>query len=416
MNEQFTIQDLEMLIAHQGKPAVSIYLPTQRIPTRIQAESLQFKNLLREAEERLGQFDLRGPTIREMLEPARQLIAEPDFWRYQKDGLAVFISEDSFLTYQVSITFETSLIVADTFHLKPLLPILTSDQIFYILALSQNQVRLLQATRFSVDDVTPESLPSDIQEILSEYVFDNQLQFHTSTGSPGTGRRDAIYHGAGGTTGDENKAKIREFFDRINEGLTTFLGDANAPLIFAGVEYLFPIYQEANTYPHLVELPIKGNPEQLSAEALQRQGWRLIEAQFTAQQAADVDRYHSLAGAGQTATDVEEVVPWADQGRVETLFVDRLALVWGEYDHENFKARIQKDSQPEHAPSGRDLTDLAAIYTLLRQGQVYLLSPEEMEMEFGADNRHRDNEGESQNPTPRPRVAAIYRYSLENGE
>jgi len=41
-------------------------------------------------------------------------------------------------------------VVSDRFHLKPLLPLLTGDGRFYILALSQNQVRLLQGTRYSV--------------------------------------------------------------------------------------------------------------------------------------------------------------------------------------------------------------------------------------------------------------------------
>ena len=66
MNEYFTFTHLEKLIAHQGKPAVSIYLPTTRISTRVQAESLQFKNLLRDAEVLLEQFDLRSPEIRAM--------------------------------------------------------------------------------------------------------------------------------------------------------------------------------------------------------------------------------------------------------------------------------------------------------------------------------------------------------------
>ena len=47
MKEPFSLQDLETIIAHQGKPAVTIYIPTSRIITRVQAEGLQLKNLLR---------------------------------------------------------------------------------------------------------------------------------------------------------------------------------------------------------------------------------------------------------------------------------------------------------------------------------------------------------------------------------
>jgi hypothetical protein len=41
-------------------------------------------------------------------------------------------------------------VVTDRFHIKPLLPLLSGDGRFYVLALSQSEVRLLQGTRYSV--------------------------------------------------------------------------------------------------------------------------------------------------------------------------------------------------------------------------------------------------------------------------
>jgi hypothetical protein len=52
--------------------------------------------------------------------------------------------------YHLLVTFVFNTEDSDRFHLKPLLPLLTGDGRFYILALSQNQVRLLQGTRYSV--------------------------------------------------------------------------------------------------------------------------------------------------------------------------------------------------------------------------------------------------------------------------
>jgi hypothetical protein len=44
-------------------------------------------------------------------------------------------------------------IVSERFHVKPLLPLLSGDGRFYVLALSQNEIRLLQGTRYSVEQV-----------------------------------------------------------------------------------------------------------------------------------------------------------------------------------------------------------------------------------------------------------------------
>ena len=413
MNEPFTFQELETLIAHRGEPAVSIFLPTLRIPTRVQAESLQLKNLLRDAEEQLKQFDLRGPTIQAILEPARALISKPEFWRHQQDGLAVFHAEETHFFYQVPNTFDISLFVSEAFHVKPLIPILANDAAFYVLAVSQNKVRFLRCNRFAAQEIDPKSVPSSLQEILDEYELEKNVQYHTSSAAPGTGRRGAIFYGQGAGATEDEKVKIREYFGRINQGIHDYLRDQSAPLVFAGVEYLFPIYREANTYPNLVESSIAGNPDEVHADELHREAWNLIEPLFMAQQAADIEKYHNAAANGLTATNIEELLPWADQGRIETAFIDKRAVVWGIYDQAQFEAHGEEASTPRN----RDLTDMLAIYTLLRKGTVYLLTPEEMAMEFGPANRHQPHHDRNQSmssPTDAatPEVAATYRFAI----
>jgi hypothetical protein len=49
-------------------------------------------------------------------------------------------------------------------HVKPLLPFLASDGVFYILALSQNQLRLLAGTRHTVDEIDLENVPETLSE------------------------------------------------------------------------------------------------------------------------------------------------------------------------------------------------------------------------------------------------------------
>jgi hypothetical protein len=408
MNEFIPTQALETLIAHQGKPAVSIYLPTTRIPTRVQAESLQFKNLLRDAEEQLAQFELRGPEIRAMLEPAYALIADSDFWRHQRDGLAVFIAEGIFQRYQVPTSFDMGLFVSEYFHLKPLIPLITDDFPFYILAVSQNNVRFLQCSRYSAQELEPETVPSGLQEILNEYVRDKQIQFHTATSTPSGNRRSAMFFGTGSGDGEDEKQRILEYFSRIDQGLSGYFNGSTASLVFAGVDYLFPIYQQANTYPHLVQSSIEGNPELLSPEELHQQAWQLLEPGLREKRAAEIERFHSSAPHDLASNNLEELVPWADKGRVETVFIDKNATVWGSYDHEQFRARVHGEQKPQY----RDLTDLLAILTMLRGGDVYLMPSEQMEMEFGPDNRHRSNDGTPQNAAVRPVAAGIYRFAV----
>ncbi|WP_242040235.1 baeRF7 domain-containing protein [Anabaena subtropica] len=148
----FSIDELAILTAAPKKNCVSIYMPTYRMTAETLQNPIRFKNLIREAEEKLIEGGLRPQDARDLLAPAQE-IDEFEFWQHQSDGLAIFIAEDFFSYYCVPIDFAELVVVSDRFHLKPLISLLTGDGQFYILALSQNQVRLFQGTRYSVNEV-----------------------------------------------------------------------------------------------------------------------------------------------------------------------------------------------------------------------------------------------------------------------
>jgi hypothetical protein len=118
----------------------------------------------------------------------------------------------------------------------------------------------------------------------------------------------------------------------------------------------------------------------------------------------------------QKSTDLLEIVPQADKGRVDTLFVDRRASVWGAYDRQRLAATVEATVGNGASPVGRDLTDLAALFTLMRRGKVYLMTADEMAQAFGPNNHGL----EAKHHTPAysaghstgPHIAAIYRNGV----
>ena len=258
------------------------------------------------------QSGLRSPQMNDLLEPARMLLKEASFWKQQIDGLSVFLCQDMFQYFRFPHRFKELVVVTDRFHVKPLLPLLSGDKRFYVLALSQNQVRLFQGSRYSVATIDLEGLPDSLVEAVGYDDREKQLQSHTR--SPGSGGgRGAIFRGHGEGT-DNAKDKILEYFRRIDKGLQHLLKDEQAPLVLAGVEYLFPIYREANTYPGLVDDGVTGNPEGLSAEGLHEQAWAIVAPLFNKAERDAVEKFREFAGTGKTSTDVRNSpgrLPWA---------------------------------------------------------------------------------------------------------
>ncbi len=370
--DRITLEELkERFLETRFNWCVSLYMPTHRAGREAEQDRIRFKNLLREAENRFLTQGLRTPEVRDRLKNAYQLLQDGGFWKSRSDGLAVFFSVDGIHAFRLPVTFEETLVVSERFHIKPLLSLLTSDSRFFILALSQNRVRLLEATRQTAFEVELGDLPLSLAESAGETATERQLQSHTGPPS-GAGERAAMFFGH--DLSKENKDKLARWFRMIDRKLREVLGDAKAPLVLAGVDSLFPLYREANTYAHLIAEGVAGSPEGLKPEELHGQAWPLVEPVFKGEREEAADRYRRLAGTGQTTSNVEEAVLAAHHGRVGTLFVAVGVQVWGRCDPQLNRCEIH--STPEVGDG--DLLDLAAIQCLLKGGTVYAVPPAEV--------------------------------------
>jgi hypothetical protein len=366
-----TPQELKTLLASEPGWYVSLYMPTHRAGRETEQDQIRFRNLLSEAEKRLLDKGLRSPDVQEMLKPAQGLLLDPYFWRRQSDGLAVFFTTHSMFAYRLPLQFEELLVITNRFHIKPLLPFFSSDGLFYILALSQNQVRLLKGTRHTVDEIELEGLPKSLAEALPFEQFEKHLHFHTGT-SPSRGERAGVFHGH--DPSDEEKGRILRWFHKIDSELSRLLADERAPLVLSGVEYLFSLYQEANSYPHLLKDGIPGNPDELKPTELHARAWQIVQPIFVQAQRKAAEQYSQLAASGGSTPDVKEALLAAQHGRVNTLFVAIGIQVWGDYDP--VTNRVAVHDEPE--PGDQDLLDLAAAETILKGGTVFAVEPEQV--------------------------------------
>ena len=187
-----TRNNLKLLMEiHQG-PCVSIFMPMHRSGPETQQDPIRFKNLLREAEERLITQGLPAPEAKELLESAQKLLQGDLFHQHQSDGLAMFLSPEVFRCYLLPFVFKELVIVTDRFHIRPLLPLLSGDGRYYILALSQNKVRLLQGTHYSVNEVALADVPKNLAETLRDDDSWKELQMHSGI-SGGKGKLSVCY-------------------------------------------------------------------------------------------------------------------------------------------------------------------------------------------------------------------------------
>jgi len=154
--------------------------------------------------------------------------------------------------------------------------------------------------------------------------------------------------------------------------LHELLRDQKAPLVLAGVEYLHPIYKEVNTYPHLIQEGVSGNPEHLSAKELHEQAWAIVRPYFLKAQQKAVDRYKEFIGSEQVSNRIRRIIPAAYYGRVELLFVVADLHPWGTFDPGTGTIHLHSKEKS----GDEDLLEVATIQTLLNRGAVYVVKSE----------------------------------------
>lgn len=218
----FTHDDLKTLLARHGAPCLSIFQPTRRGGG--EEDPIRWKAHLAEAETMLAAAGVGASEIKKMLAPARRLLEDDSFWKHQCDGLAFFLAPRFQRLYRLPLAFENLVVVGDRFHVTPVLPLLSGNGRFYVLALSQHGVRLLQGTRDRVSEVDLKGVPRSLAEALLIHEAKEPFSFHGRRAGEGAGSWGGIFHGHGVGI-DDSKDELLHYFQKIDRGLHPVLRD-----------------------------------------------------------------------------------------------------------------------------------------------------------------------------------------------
>ncbi|MGO9019486.1 MAG: hypothetical protein ACLQVJ_14175 [Syntrophobacteraceae bacterium] len=355
---------------------VSLYLPTHRAGRETEQDPIRLDNLLRGAEKELVAGGMRSPEARDLLEPALNLRKDGFFTRHLADGLSIFISKGLFRYFRLPIHFNEQLFVGRQFHLRPLAPMLHCCKRFYILTVSRKSVRLLECTEFGANEIELKDVPQGMREALG-YDEESRLLFRTvpQASSPGG---VPMFHGHGGGVESE-KEDLWHYFQILKDSLHPYLREEEIPLVFAGVDYLFPMFRLVDVYKNTMNEIIEGNSDELDSQELLKRGLQVVSPYFHREREQAIGRYMDLSGGPLTSESLEEIVPSAVSGRIDTLFVDTGVQKWGKYDPVSGQVEVHSGQQN----GDEDLLEVAFAHAHLNGGNVYGLGSVEMPGESG---------------------------------
>jgi hypothetical protein len=389
---QLTIGHVTGLLTGQEPPCISLYQPTHRRHPDNQQDPIRYRNLLGEMEDSLGQ-KYPKQQVRTLLEKFQALARDDRFWNHRTDGLAILGSPDTFEIFELQRTVSELLVVAESFHLKPLLRVLQSADRYQILALSRHEAKLYEGNRYALDPVELTNVPSTIIQALGSELTEQ----HLSVGAYGAGAPRAARGGVAGSGAapsvhahgdkkDEVDIDRDRFFRSIDRGILEHHSrPSGLPLMLATLAENHEPFHAVSHNPFLIADGIRKNPESLSLDHLRTEAWRIVEPVYLQRLAKMSDDFQLARSRDHGSDDLAQIAEAATAGRVGTLLVEADRQIPGAIDRAT--GRIQSGDLAD--PTVDDVLDDLAELVLRTTGDVVVVPVERMPSATGAAATYR---------------------------
>jgi hypothetical protein len=310
-----TLPEFKALAATRADACVSIYLSTTPVTQGTAASRIELKNLTKSA---LGQLHAASFNKRHLVSIGDQLedlAADDGFWKYQAMSLAVLATPDMMRTFRLPNRLTAMAEVSDRFHLKPLLRAITFPHEAFVLALSENAVRLVEAfADLPAQELKIEALPKGGAAALKRAANDKRSLSASDRGKEG------------------EKDLLRKYARQVDAALRPVLAGRDTPLVLAATEPLASIFRSVNTYPGLVAEGISASPDRISSAELAAAARPILDRIYTRDLDATRALFEDRKGQGRATSDITDAARAATYGAVEQLMFDIDEVIPGTVD------------------------------------------------------------------------------------
>ncbi len=361
-------KEINKLVNRNGSDLVTITLPTHKTGEESKQDPIRLKNLLAEAVSILKENGKKEADAENYLKSAFELLDKPLFWAHVDKGLAIYISEGESDIFKLPYKVDSEVYVNDHHLITPLLPMLSMDGTFCVLAVSRQSAKLLKCTREDVEDITPSDVSLSIEEYL-EVDQEKELQFHT-----GARTQQAMFFGHGASEEDK-KVIVEQYLRELEKGITQVMRERNDPLVIIGLKDNLSLYKKVNNYGRLVDDAVEYNPDELSDQEIKDKGWSVIQKHFLKDMYNSLEKFSEQAD-GKVSNNLGDIVEATIQGRSQTIFISKDEKKWGVFDEA--EQTVHYSSKPKNGDI--ELLNWLSITGRKTGSNVYLLPKEEMPM------------------------------------
>jgi len=372
----------DMIFKEDG-PLITLYQPTHRSFPDNKQDPIVFKNLLRVIENSLKQIP-DVDSIDSIMKPFYELNDDTIFWNNASNGIAVFASQNKCIVYNLHNPVKEFAVVANNFHIKPLIKAFQSIENYQLLGLSRENFSLYQGNRLGFEEIAiNQDTPRTMEQVLGKQLSDASLSYGSYAGAGGP----AMYYGQDGVKQEINKDTEKYFRYVDSFVFENYSKTSKLPLILVSLKEYHSEFKRLSNNPYLLKDGIDKSIESLDLHEIQKRAEIIIDEINMEKMQKLTESYAKAEAELLGSSDLVQIVKAAYENRVATILLEEDKIVSGKINLKTGEIKFGDINNPDY---GDILDDLAEL-VLSGGGAVIVLTKEMMPCNTG--------------------IAAIYRYS-----
>lgn len=275
---------------------VTISLNTHRTKPDCLQDEIVLKGLVKEVEERLlKEYDKRYATA--IMERLHELVAEIDH-NYNLEGLVIFVNENLAEFTRLPISVENRTVIDKTFATRDLVRSLHLDAGYYVLVLSRDEARIIEAHNDKV-----------VRELGSPFPILNTTLYSTS--------------GIALSNAQRQTNLTQEFFNRIDKIVNEVVNNNPLPVVIATETSNFSEYQQIADNKDIIIGHINKNRVNDKAHHIIPDAWDFVKDLLKERNQKRLTELEDAVGSGKFLSDMNDIWRAVLDGKGRTLYVEK---------------------------------------------------------------------------------------------
>lgn len=280
-----------------SESCVTIILNTHRTSPDNKKDSLTLKNLIKEAEDRLF-ADENKRDAKQLVQRLLDVESKIDH-NYNLESLILFVNEDVAEYTRLPIAVEDRVIIDHTFATRDLVRALHFETNYYVLVLSQQKVRLIEAFNDKV-----------VEEIGKPFPINNKQFYSTNKAELSNANRQTNL--------------VAEFFNRVDKEVNLIRKENPLPVLICTEEGNYHEYLKiADQKQSIFETYLNKNRLDEKAHHIITEAWKIVKEYTIEKNNARRSELQKAVSQNKFLSDTNEIWQAIKQGRIQTIFIEQ---------------------------------------------------------------------------------------------